>query len=229
MYKMQARSRKRPEKATKTASLWTRDEPGTRQPKLSRGKIAEAAMAIADAEGFETVSMRRVAERLGGSTMSLYYYVETRAELMSLMDDALMGELLLPSVKRGPRVLLEIALATAAMLERHPWALVAMRGATPGPNALRHTEQCLETLADTKLSAKEKLTLLAMVDDYVFGHALREAESYAAVDELLARKLLATGELPRLEQTFRRGPIEPDPKRLRRGLEAIIGAVLPLS
>ncbi len=210
-------------------TVWTREEPGKRQTKLSRAKIAEAALGLADAEGFEAVSMRRVAHELGASTMSLYYYVKTRVELMALMDDALMGELLLPSVsKKGPRALLDIALATADMLRRHPWALVAMRGAPPGPNALRHAEQCLETLSETKLSAKEKLTLLAMVDDHVFGHALREAELGTPVDEALAQQLLATGAFPHLARTFRRGRIEPDPKRLRRGLEALIGSVLPL-
>jgi hypothetical protein len=161
--------------------------------------------------------------------MSLYYYVKSRAELVALMDDALMGELLLPSVeKKGARALLEIATATADMLRRHPWTLVAMRGMPPGPNALRHTEQCLETLADTRLSAKEKLTLLAMVDDYVFGHALRESESPTEHDEVLARRLLESGDFPQLEHTFRRGLVAPDPKRLRRGLEALIGSVLPL-
>ncbi|HKP61309.1 MAG TPA: TetR/AcrR family transcriptional regulator C-terminal domain-containing protein [Polyangiales bacterium] len=209
-----------------TETVWTRAEPGTRQPRLSRQKIAEATVRLADAEGFEAVSMRRVARELGGSTMSLYYYVKTRAELMALMDDALMGELLLPSVSKGPRALLEIALATADMLRRHPWALVAMRGAPPGPNALRHTEQCLETLAESELSSKEKLTLLAMIDDYVFGYALREAEAHTGHDEALARKLLATGDFPRLEQVFRRGRIDPDPKRLRRALEALIDSVL---
>ena len=178
------RSAKKP----KVDSVWTRPEVGTRQPKLSRAKIAKAAIAIADTEGFDAVSMRRVAQELGGSTMSLYYYVKTRTELMALMDDLLMGELLLPSVKKkGARALLAIALATAEMLHRHPWALTAMRGAPLGPNALRHTEQCLETLAETTLTARQKLSLLAMVDDYVFGNALREAESRTSVDEMLAK------------------------------------------
>ncbi|APR87674.1 Transcriptional regulator, TetR family protein [Minicystis rosea] len=210
-------------------SLWLRTEPGARKPRLSRAKIAEVAVAIADREGFEAVSMRRVAEALEVGTMSLYYYVKTRAELMALMDDALMAEHLLPAVtKKGPKALLEIALGTHEMLVRHPWALVAMRGAEPGPNAMRHVEQCLETLSETKLSAKEKLTLLAMVDDYVFGHALRESESRAGLDEALAQAMLETGELPRVRQTFEHGRIEVDARRLRWGLEAIIGRFLPL-
>lgn len=211
----------------KPESVWTRAEPGARQPRLSRAKIAEAAVALADQQGFESVSMRSVAERLEVGTMSLYYYVKTRAELMALMDDALMAEHLLPEVKkRGARGLLELALRTHQMLTRHPWALVAMRGSVPGPNALRHAEQSLETLADTKLSAREKLTLLAMVDDVVFGHALRESESRGAVDMALAKAMIETGKFPQLQATYKQGELEAFPKRLERALEAIISSVL---
>jgi hypothetical protein len=158
--------------------------------------------------------------------MSLYYYVKTRGELLALMDDALMAELLVKQHGRGAQALLEIGLATSQMLRRHPWALSAMRGAPPGPNALRHAEQCLDALADTKLSPKQKLTLLAMVDDYVFGHALREVEAETPIDEALARELLATGDFPHFEKTYSRGRHLPDGARLKHALQALIGSVM---
>src|SRR5271156_4306545 len=93
---------------------------------LSREKIADAALAIADAEGFASVSMRRVAQELGVGTMSLYYYVKTKDDLIAVMDDALMGEALLPSVpKDWRRALTEIATRTHDLFLRHPWALVS--------------------------------------------------------------------------------------------------------
>ena len=95
--------------------------------RLSRQKIAAVALAIADQEGFEAVSMRRVAEELKVGTMSLYYYVKTKDDLIRAMDDALMGEALLPSLPKGwRRALLAIAKRTHAIFIRHPWALVAM-------------------------------------------------------------------------------------------------------
>ena len=79
-----------------SALIWTRPEPGTRRPKFTRDQIASTALAIADTEGFAAVSMRRIAAELGAGTMTLYYYVRTKDELVALMDDAIMGEVLDP-------------------------------------------------------------------------------------------------------------------------------------
>jgi len=103
-----------------------------RKPQLTREKIAMVALAIADKEGFEVVSMRRVAQELKAGTMSLYYYVKGKDDLIAAMDDALMGEILLPSVpKDWRRAMIEIAKRTRAVFLRHPWALVAMLSAPP--------------------------------------------------------------------------------------------------
>ena len=80
-------------------SIWLRPEPKGRQPSLSRSQIAGAALAIADAEGFEQVTMRRVAARLRAGTMTLYHYVRTKDDLVALMDDALMAQVLVPSAE----------------------------------------------------------------------------------------------------------------------------------
>jgi AcrR family transcriptional regulator len=191
--------------------------------RLNRQKIAAVALAIADQEGFEAVSMRRVAEELKVGTMSLYYYVQTKDDLIAAMDDALMGEALLPSLPKGwRRALLAIARGTHAIFIRHPWALVAMLTAPPGLNAMRHMEQCLEALAETSMTAKQKLTLLAIVDDFVFGHALREAASDAAIDVKSATAQLATGAFPRLAEMFGGGCFDANEDRFERGLRALL-------
>lgn len=164
--------------------IWMRPEPGDRKPRLTRAVIAQAALTIADAEGFEAVSMRRVAEKLGAGTMTLYHYVQTKAELVALMDDALMGEILLPDrvLPRGWRpALTAIARRTRDVFRRHPWALLSMQGASPGPNAARHFEQCLAALSRTSFDRRTKLELLALIDDFVFGHTLRAGEARTAV------------------------------------------------
>ncbi len=74
-----------------------------KKTQLSREKIGAAALALADAEGFQAVSMRRVAQELDVGTMSLYYYVKTKDDLVAVMDDALMGEVLLPSLPKDWR------------------------------------------------------------------------------------------------------------------------------
>jgi len=191
--------------------------------KLTREKIGATALAIADTEGFPAVSMRRVAQELQVGTMSLYYYVKTKDDLIAVMDDALMGEALLPSLpKDWRRAMVEIAKRTYAVFIRHPWALVAMASAPPGLNAMRHAEQCLEALAGTPMTAKQKITLLATVDDFVFGHALREASTDAAIDMEFAATQLATGAFPRISEVFSGGRIETHKGRFDRGLLALL-------
>jgi AcrR family transcriptional regulator len=195
----------------------------TKRSQLSREKIAAAALAIADAEGFEAVSMRRLAQELKVGTMSLYYYVKTKDDLIAVMDDALMAEALLPSLPKGwRRAITEIATRTHSVFLRHPWALVSMLSAPPGLNAMRHMEQCLEALAETSMTAKKKLRLLAMVDDFVFGHALREAASDATVDLEFASAQMATGSFPRLAEVFAGGRIDAGKDRFKVGLRVLL-------
>jgi AcrR family transcriptional regulator len=191
--------------------------------RLTREAIAAVALAIADQEGFDAVSMRRVAHELGAGTMSLYYYVKTKDDLVRAMDDGLMRETLLPKLpKPWRRAILEIARRTHAVFVRHPWALVAMLSAPPGLNAMRHMEQCLEALAGTSMSPKQKIALLATVDDFVFGHALREAASDQAMDVEFAAAQIATGSFPRLAEVFSGGRIEASKNRFEQGLLALL-------
>ena len=190
---------------------------------LTREKIAAAALSIADKEGFEAVSMRRVARELKAGTMSLYYYVRTKDDLMAVMDDALMGEALLPSLPNDwKRAMLEIAKRTHAIFIRHPWALASMLKAPPGINAMRHMEQCLEALAETSMTKAQKITLLTMVDDFVFGHALREAANDADIDFEFAAAQLATGAFPRTTEIFGAGRVNANKHRFELGLRALL-------
>jgi AcrR family transcriptional regulator len=195
----------------------------SRSSSLSREKIAAAALRIADAEGFASVSMRRIAQEMGVGTMSLYYYVKTKADLITVMDDALMGEVLVPSLPANwCEALAMIATRTRDVFLRHPWALSSMLSAPPGVNALRHMEQCLQALARTTMTTREKLALLAIVDDFVFGYALREAATDRKIDVNFAKAQLTTGAFPRLKEAFgkRRPPAMPD--RFRLGLRALL-------
>jgi AcrR family transcriptional regulator len=194
--------------------IWLRPQPGERPGRLTREKISAAALSIADTEGFEAVSMRRIAARLGASTMSLYYYVHTKADLVALMDDALMGAILVPEGQlpggwRG--AISAIARRTRDVFARHPWALVSMQGAPPGPNAMRHFEQSLEALEDAPMNPEGKLSFLQLVDDFVFGHSLRTAQAKAWFGgdsnltrsaEALGQELFKTGAFPRTAALF---------------------------
>jgi hypothetical protein len=84
-------------------------------------------------------------------------------------------------------------------------------------------EQCLEALAETTMTTKQKITLLAMVDDFVFGHALREAATDATVNFEFAATQLATGAFPRLAEAFGDGRVDAIKDRFEQGLRALLG------
>jgi AcrR family transcriptional regulator len=201
--------------AAHEAPIWARPEPSGRRPRFSRDQIAAAALAIADAEGFEAVSMRKIAGALGAGTMSLYRYIATKADLMALLDDALLGEALVPEGEMPDDwrdALAVVAARTRATLLRHPWAVGALYGPgrtqneQAGPNGLRHFEQSLAALDSASLDIQAKVDLIATVDDYVIGHALQAGEltsrfggaqplPASGIEEFIAARL-ASGEYP---------------------------------
>lgn len=157
-------------------SIWTRREPGSRGAAYSREKIARAAIAIADAEGFEAVSMRRVAAELGAGTMTLYHYVKNKDELMELVSDTIMGEVLIPEGEMPAswrEAMAELARRSHAVFLRHPWTVDVAPGSEGGPNGLKHFEQSLEAASGTGLHREGLLDVIFMVDDYAFGSILR--------------------------------------------------------
>jgi AcrR family transcriptional regulator len=143
---------------------------------LDAKAIAAAAVAIADVQGVEEVSMRKVAAVLGWGTMSLYHYVRTKDDLLAAMDDIIMGEILVPPRDlRGTwrEAMGAIASQTREAYRRHPWALTLQVRGRPGINGLRHVEQSLAALGSTGLGIEGKLAIMVVVDDFVFGHAFR--------------------------------------------------------
>ncbi len=159
-----------------TPNIWARPAPGSRRPAHSRESIARAAIEIADAEGFEALSMRRVAAELGAGTMTLYHYIATKDELLALVEDAIMGELLIPGddLPEGWRAgMTEIAERTKSAYLAHPWTIDMPHSSEGGPNSVRHFEQSLAVMAKTGLPRDECHELILLVDDYVFGYVRR--------------------------------------------------------
>jgi AcrR family transcriptional regulator len=159
--------------------IWARAEPTGRRAPRSRADVATAAIAVADGEGIEAVSMRRVAAELGLGTMSLYHYVRGKDELLDLMSDEILGRQLVDDaeLRKGWRPALRaIAVATRRNFERHPWILGAMQPrprAVPGPNSLRHFDQSVAAVADLGVDLKTRMEIVTLIDDYVFGFSLR--------------------------------------------------------
>lgn len=192
--------------------IWFREEPTSRRPSHSRADIARSAIEIADSEGFEAVSMRRVAQELGAGTMTLYHYVRNKDELISLMSDAVMGEVLVPEGELSEdwrTALTQIAGRSRDAFARHRWIFERFGDGRPGPNGLRHFEQSLAAVASLDISRQEVFELIGLVDDYVFGYSLREVQELeeherdwpSEVVEFLQREL-DSGDYPLISEFF---------------------------
>lgn len=226
------------------ALIWLREEPRARRPSHTRADIARAALAVADEEGYEALSMRRVAERLGAGTMTLYHYVRNKDELITLMADEVMGEVLVPAGELGGdwrTALAQIARRTRAAFHRHHWALYRLGDGRPGPNGIRHFEQTLAAVSSLDLAESHKFELISQIDDYVFGFCLREAQEMeehrrgfpADVLEFFQREL-DSGEHPNIRD-FLGDDIEAgvdriagllfDEDRFERGLERLLDGI----
>src|ERR1700728_4760110 len=80
-----------------TTLIWLRPEPSGRKPRYTRAEIARAAIGIADTEGFDAVTMKRIAAALGAGTMTLYYYVRNKADIVALMQDTIFEDIVVPA------------------------------------------------------------------------------------------------------------------------------------
>ena len=161
------------------AAWGLRERPGKGpKPGLSLGRIVEAAVNLASADGLAAVSMSRVATELGVSTMSLYGYVAAKDELLALMVDAALGLPPSASPDEGWRVRLSRwAWAALAFYRRHPWTLrVPISGPPTTPNQIAWLEQGLRCLRDTGLAEGEKFSVILLVAGFVRNRATLDAD-----------------------------------------------------
>jgi AcrR family transcriptional regulator len=192
--------------------VWTRAEPGSRKPRYSRDELAHAAVRIADAEGFDALSMRRLAAELGAGTMTLYHYIRTKDELLTLVVDTVMAEVLVDEADlQRPDwrdSVVSIARMTKAMIERHPWVLDIMGDPGLGPNSVRHFDQTIAAVSRFSDDFVEGLDVVLAVDEYVFGHCAHQRMNFTQPDEpssdaetqAYVRGLLATGGYPSISR-----------------------------
>jgi AcrR family transcriptional regulator len=153
---------------------WRRRAAPSRGPKpgLSADEVVRAGIELADEEGLAALSMRRVAERLGFTTMSLYRHVPGKEELIEAMLDAAIGAP--PAVAAGDwrTGLAGWGRANYAIHQRHRWLLLAtVRRPPTGPNHLRWLDAGLQALAGLGLSGQEQLAVVLLVEHYVRGAA----------------------------------------------------------
>jgi AcrR family transcriptional regulator len=150
--------------------------PARRRP-LNRERVLQAALALADARGFDAISMRNVARALGVEAMSLYNHVAGKEDVVDGLVEIVFGEIEVaaPGTVDWRTAMRERALSVRAALNRHRWAVGLMEGRmNPGPASLRNHDAVLGCLRESGFSFRAAVHAYSVMDAYVYGFALQE-------------------------------------------------------
>ncbi|GAB3426281.1 TetR/AcrR family transcriptional regulator [Flindersiella endophytica] len=160
--------------------IWNQPPPPRRQRSLGREEIVAAAIDLADEQGVRSLTMKTLAARLGSySPMALYRYVYSKEGLIDLMLDAAVAEVSLPERPSGDwrTDLWTLAIRTRQMTQRHPWYAQLVHSRPPaGPSGMLRTEFVLTVLLEQGVSTALAMTYAALLDRYIVGSGLQEAE-----------------------------------------------------
>jgi AcrR family transcriptional regulator len=176
---------------------------------LSRTTIVAAAVAVADRDGLEKVSMRRLGDQLGVEAMSLYNHVPSKAALLDAMVDTVLGEITVPTDGDWRTGLHGRCVGQRRVFHAHRWALgVVESRRNPGLPNLRHHDAVLGYLRGTGFSTRAAGHVYSMLDAYVMGFVLQEQQlpfDSASAPEVAESMLAAhpPAELPHLEAYYR--------------------------
>lgn len=203
---------------------------------LTRERILQAALVLADRGGIEALSMRRLGEKLQVEAMSLYNHVADKDDILDGIVDLVFGEIAVPSRQAGWKAALRRrAISAHEALLRHPWATSLMQSRTkPGPATLRHHNAVLGNLRDAGFSVDMAAHAFSVMDGYIYGFALqqinlpsRTSEESAELAENILRQLPA-GDYPYLAEMITEHALKPGydyAKEFEFGLDLILNSL----
>lgn len=144
--------------------------------KLSPAAVVNAAIEVADTDGLEAVTMRRVARELGVEAMSLYHHFSSKDLLLDAMVDRVYAAITLPAAEGPWRVeVRRRSESVREVLRGHPWALPLMESQRrPGPANLAYHEANIACLRAAGLTAPQVARAYAIIDAFVYGFVLQE-------------------------------------------------------
>ena len=178
-----------------------------RQP-LTKDRVLEAAVALADRDGIDAVSMRRLGQELGVEAMAMYRHVRDKNDLLAGIVESVIGEMPIPSSAREDRTAVEsdwrasmreLALGARTVMLRHPWAPAVLVGRTEvGPATLRQVDAVLGILAGAGFPLETAHHALHVLGSRVFGFTQdpfdesTDAEADPAQSAAFARAIAGT-------------------------------------
>ncbi|MFJ8073417.1 TetR/AcrR family transcriptional regulator [Streptomyces sp. NPDC096176] len=180
---------------------------------LDRDKIIEATVRLLDAEGADKFSMRKLAAELHVTAMSVYWYVDTKDDLLELALDAVFGTVPLPDTSTGGEwrdQLRELAAGYRALLVRHPW-VTPLIGTylNIGPHSMAFSQAAQQIVRNTGLPPHGRTGALGAVFQFVYGFGTIEGhfvERCAAAglsqDEYFREAMGSIREQPQYDESF---------------------------
>ena len=146
------------------------------RPPWTRQRVLRAAIDLADQDGIESLSMRKLSQLLGGAPMSLYNHIANKDDLLDGMIDAVFSEIELPSGRDGWKTAMrQRAISIRTILSRHRWAIGLMNSRTsPGPATLRHHNAVIRSLRNAGFPVQLVAYGISALDSYIYGFALQE-------------------------------------------------------
>jgi len=178
----------------------------TREP-VTRQRAIRVAVALADAGGIESLSMRKLAAELGIEAMSLYYHVKSKDDILDGMLDVVYSEFATPRAGDQWRTAMrQRAESTRSVLARHPWAISIKARTSPGPATLGHLDSVIGCLAAAGFSMAMIGHAMSVLDSYVQGFAQQEAtlplnpsgDIGAATEDIIAQQEAMAEAFPNL-------------------------------
>jgi AcrR family transcriptional regulator len=183
----------------------------TRRGTLSRERVLDAALVLADEGGLESLTMHAIGRRLGVQAMSLYRHVEDKADLLDGLVDLVVSEIEMPmSSADWKAAMRQRATSARQVFVRHPWAIGLVESRPrPGAVTLSHHEWVLGVLLGAGFSATMAGNAYGLLDSYIYGFALQEGSlTYDSPDEhaeagQATLRQLTPDEYPHLTQVAR--------------------------
>ena len=175
---------------------------------LTRERVLQAAIALCDEGGIESLSMRKLGQELGVEAMSLYNHVANKDDILDGIVDEVVSEIEVPPIGDDWKAALrQRANSARDVLSRHPWATGLIESRTnPGPATLRYYDSVIGSLREAGFSIEMAAHAFSALDSYIYGFALQEvslpfetSEEASDVAEILLERLPAD-EYPHLTE-----------------------------
>ncbi|HEV2591309.1 MAG TPA: TetR/AcrR family transcriptional regulator C-terminal domain-containing protein [Gaiellaceae bacterium] len=195
---------------------------------LSRDQILAAAVTLADREGLEVVSMRRLGRELGVQAMSLYNHVPSKDAILDGMVERVLAEVELPEPGDWETSVRRCAVSTHDALLRHPWACALVMVPASGPEALlarlRYIEALLRAFRESGFSARQASYAYHAIDSHALGFTMWQLGHAVPADATVARVAMDAvggGAYPYVLEHSHEHEVQSGPSSFEYGLDLI--------